>query len=94
MHQDNYKIQDDMEYLLVYLASYDPDTMYFGQAMNQLECKEFLSVEIREVNSHCECKHWKLLPYAKVSKGQPILDSIWAMKRKRDIVTRQVYKRK
>ena len=92
MHQDYYKIQDYMQDPLAYLSSSDPDMMYFDQAMKQPDCKEFLNVAIREVNSHCEHKHWKLLPRNEVPKGQPIIESVWAMKIKRDIVTSQVYK--
>ena len=92
MHQDDYKIQEDMQDPLVYLASSDPDTIYFDQAMKEPDRKEFLNAAIREVNSHCELKHCKLLPCVDVPKGKPILDSVWAMKRKRDIVTREVYK--
>ena len=35
MHQDDYKIQDDMQDPLAYLASYDLYTMYFYQAMKE-----------------------------------------------------------
>ena len=52
MHQDDYKIKDDMQYPLAYLARSDPDTMYFDQAMKEPERKEFLNTAIREVNSH------------------------------------------
>ena len=45
--------------------------------MKQTDHKEFLNTEIREVNSHCERKHWKPLPRAKVPKGKLILGSIW-----------------
>ena len=38
IHQYNYKIQDDMQEPLAYLASSDPDTMYFYQAMSQMDC--------------------------------------------------------
>ena len=66
--------------------------MYFDQAMKEHDQKEFLNVAIREANSLCQIKSWKLLPYKEVSRGQPILDLVWAMKRKHDIDTRQVYK--
>ena len=92
MHQDNYNIQDDMEDPLAYLAIYDPDTMYFDQAMKEPDRQEFLNAAIREVNSHRDLKHWKLLPLKDASKGQPILDYVWAMKEKHDIVKGQVYK--
>ena len=34
MLQDNYKIQEEMEYPLAYLDSSDPETIYFDQSMN------------------------------------------------------------
>ena len=92
MHQDDYKIQDDMKEPLAYLSSYEPDTMYFDQAMKQPEHKEFLIAEIREVNRHFQLKHWKLIPCKEVPKGQPVLESVWAINKKQDIVTRQFYK--
>ena len=77
MHQDNYKIQDDTEDPLAYLARSDPDTMKFDQAMKEPDRQECLNVAIREVKSHCELKHWKFVPREDVTKGKPILDSIW-----------------
>ena len=77
---------------LVYLASSDPDTIYFDQVMKQPDRTDFMNAEIREVNSHCDIKHWKILTCKEVPKGQPILDLVWAMNRKRDIATRKVYK--
>ena len=81
MHQDNYKIKDDIQETLDYLASSDPDTMYFDQAMKQPHRKEFMNAEIIEFNSHFQLKHWKILLREEVPKGQSILDSVWAMKR-------------
>ena len=92
IHQDYYKIQDDMQDPFVYLSRSDLDTIYFDQAMKEPERQELLNAYIREVKSHCELKHWNLLSCKYVLKGQPILDSIWAMQIKRDIVTRQVYR--
>ena len=52
MHQYDYKIQDDMQDPLAYLASSDPDIMYFDQAMKQPNRKEFLNAAIIEINIH------------------------------------------
>ena len=76
MHEENYKIQDNIEDTLAYLASSEPYTMCFDQDTNKPDRKEFLNAAIREVNSHCERKHRKLLPRAEVTKGQPILESV------------------
>ena len=81
-----------MQYPLAYLASSDPYIMYFDQAMKTPDRKKFLNAAIIEANSHCELKHWKILPRKEFLKGQPILDLVWEMKRKCYIVTRQVYK--
>ena len=77
MHQDDYKIQDNMQDPMAYLESSEPDTMYFDQAMNQPDRKEFLNAEIIEVNIHCKRKHWILLLRKEVPKGQPILYLLW-----------------
>ena len=66
--------------------------MYFDQLMKQHDQKEFLIAVIREVNSHFQLKHWKLLLSEEVPMGQPVLDSVWEMNRKGDIITRRFYK--
>ena len=66
--------------------------MYFYQAMRDPDRKEFLNATIKEVNIHCERKHWKLIPHSGVPKVQFILDSVWDMNINRYIVTRKVYK--
>ena len=73
MHQDDYKIQDGMQDPLAYLDSSDTDTMYFDKVMKQPYRKEFLNAEIREINSHFQLKHWKLLPREEVPTRKPIL---------------------
>ena len=76
MHQENYKIQDNMQELLAYSAGSVSDKMYLYQAMKQPDRKEFLNAAIRAVNSHCQLKHWKILPHKEVPKRKPIRDSV------------------
>jgi hypothetical protein len=49
---------------------------------------------VKEVNNHIISKHRVLLPMSQVPKGVKVLDSVWSMKRKRDIKTRNIYKHK
>ena len=49
---------------------------------------------IKEVEDHVQRKHWELLPISQVPKGTKVLDSVWAMKRKRNTMTRKVCKYK
>ena len=92
MHEDDYKIQDEMDDPIAFIGKTDKDTMYFNQAMKQPDREQFVNAVIKEINDHTERKHWELIPKEDVPEGNDILPSVWAMKRKRHIVTRQPYK--
>ena len=94
LHEDDYIMQDQMCDPIAFKASSDPDTMYYHQAMTAPDRQHFLSAIVKEVNDHITNNHWALIPREEVPEGTKILDSIWAMKRKRDIKTREVYKHK
>ena len=79
---------------LAFLASQQQDTMYYHQALKEPDRDEFIKAIVKEVNDHTERKHWELIPQEQVPKGERIVQSIWSMKRKRDIKTRKVYKHK
>ena len=68
--------------------------MYWHQAMKQPDASEFRKAVIQEFNDHCERKHRVLLERSQVPKGKNILPAVWAMKRKRDILTGKITKYK
>jgi hypothetical protein len=94
LHEDDYKLQDEMTDPIAFLShhSSDSDTMYVHEAMQQPDREDFIKAVIKEINDHIDRRQWKL--QEKVPKGTKILASVWAMKRKRDLITRQVYKHK
>jgi hypothetical protein len=92
LHEDDYALQDAMDNPIAFLAQTDADTMYFDQAMQAPDRKEFVKTCIKEVNDHIDRKHWELVPREEVPKDVKILPAVWSMKRKRDIKTRKVYK--
>jgi hypothetical protein len=94
LHEDDYSMQDKMCDPIAFKASSDPDTMYYHQAMTAPDRQHFLSAIVKEVNDHITNNHWALIPREEVPEGTKILDSVWAMKRKRDIKTREIYKHK
>jgi hypothetical protein len=49
---------------------------------------------IKEVNSHINNNHWKLIPHTKVPEGMEVVPSVWAMQRKQDLITGRVTKHK
>ena len=92
LRQDNIALFTNFEETTAYATSSDPDTMYLDQALHEPDCKEFILAMIKEIADHVQCKHWKIVHISEVPKGTKILDSVWSMKRKRRILTREVYK--
>jgi Reverse transcriptase (RNA-dependent DNA polymerase)/GAG-pre-integrase domain len=78
--------------MLAYAASADPDTMYYHEAMREPDRPEFIKAMEKEVKSHTENGVWELVPRSSVPPGTKILPAVWAMKRKRRIATREIYK--
>ena len=77
---------------IAYAASSDPNTMYLDQAMKQPDRKQFIQVMAEEVAAHTNNQHWRLILKLQVPCGTSILPSVWAMRHKRRITTREIYK--
>ena len=89
---EEYEIQQQMADPIAFAASSDPDIMYLHEAMKQPDRKQFVQVMIDEVTTHTTRGHWKILPISQVPEGTKILPAVWAMRCKRKILTREVYK--
>ncbi|KAI2501363.1 hypothetical protein MHU86_13099 [Fragilaria crotonensis] len=85
-------IEGEQHPMLAFAASADPDTMYYHEAMREPDRAEFIKAMEKEVKSHTENEVWELVPRSSVPPGTKILPAVWAMKRKRRIATREVYK--
>jgi hypothetical protein len=94
LHEDDYRIQDDMRNIVAFTSATDEDTMYYDQAMRAPEKHNFVEEIVKEVNDHITSNHWDFIPRYKVPKGIKVLDYDWSLKRKRDIETRKVHKHK
>ena len=82
----------DLHPLQALAASADPDTMYLHEAMKQPDRKQFIVAMEEEVRAQSDNKNWKIVRKSEVPKDATILPAVWAMKRKRRIDTREVYK--
>ena len=90
---EEYQLHEAMQDPIAFAGkTSDPDTMYVDQALREPDRKEFIKAMVDEVNAHMEKGNWKIISRAKVPKGVKVLPAVWAMKRKRRILTRQVYK--
>eukprot|EP00978_Attheya_sp_CCMP212_P048469 scaffold525506_cov142-Attheya_sp.AAC.1 len=47
---------------------------------------------VKEVDSHQDNEHWELKKRSSIPAGKKVLPAVWAMKRKRRIATREIYK--
>ena len=90
--QRQYEIQKGMQEPMVYAASANPDIMYLHEAMKAPDCNQFKKAMDKELKDHIARKHWEVVPRSKVPKGTRVLDMVWAMRCKRCIDMREVYK--
>ena len=70
------------------------DVMHFGQAMKQPDSHQFVEAVVKEVNGHVENQNFKLVKRSEVPEGEPIQQSVWAMRRKRNLTTGEIVKHK
>ena len=89
---DTLECYSNTDPLLAYKAVSDPDTMYLHEAMKQPDRDQFLAAMLKEVEDQRKNGHWTVVPRKKVPQGVPVMPSVWSMKRKRRISTREVYK--
>eukprot|EP00957_Ditylum_brightwellii_P172136 13104673-Ditylum_brightwellii.AAC.1 len=75
MHEDDYRIQDQMQDSIAFKATTDPDMLYFHQAMAAPDKEDFVGTIVKEINGHIEKQHWRLMPQSQVPEGMEILDS-------------------
>ena len=92
MHEDDYKLQNELEDLIVILTPPTKDILYYRQTMKTTDRREFQRTMQKEFNDHSARTHWDLFPIDQVPEGEKVMDSVWAMKRKRNIITNEIYK--
>jgi hypothetical protein len=70
------------------------DIMYYDQALQQPDAKQFTIAVVKEVNGHVNNKYWTLVKQKDVQKKAQVVPYVWAMRRKRDLTTNEVIKHK
>jgi hypothetical protein len=80
LHEDDYRIQDDVRDPVVFMSATDKDTIYYHQAMKSPDKKNFVEAIAKEVNDHITSNHWVFIPRSQVPKKIKNLDSVWSMK--------------
>jgi len=93
MQEEDHSFLTGMEDPICF-ASPQSDTMYYGQAIRAEDSDKFREAMLKEISTHFESRHWEITNLKDLPVSTKLLDSIWAMKRKRRITTGEVYKYK
>ena len=88
----DFQIQHDLQDPIAFAATSNPDTMYYANALKAPDRAQFIEAMKKEVLDHEARNHWELVPCSQVPQGTIILPAIWSMKRKRRILTNEIYK--
>jgi hypothetical protein len=94
LHDSHLDLQDCMRHPIPFLAEMMGDIMYPHQALRQPDAREFVKAVIKDVNSHINNDHWKLIPRTEAPEGTEVVPSVWTMRRKRELTTGRVTKHK
>jgi hypothetical protein len=82
----------ERDVLYAFKTTADPDTMYLHQAMKEPNKEQFKEAMLKEVKDQTENKNFSIVSQDSVPVNEPIMPTVWQMKRKQDIITRQVKK--
>ncbi len=70
------------------------DIMYYDQALQHSDAKQFANAVDKEVNGHVNNEHWTLVKRKDVPKEAQVVPSVWAMQCKCDLTTTKIIKHK
>ena len=77
---ETYLLEEAMKDPIAFLTttSNAEDTLYYNQAMQASDKKEFRVAMEKEIQDHEERDHWKVVPKTNVPLGTRILQSVWS----------------
>ena len=73
-------------------ASSDPDVMYLHEARKEKDWPQFQEAMQQEIDGQIQHKNFRLRKRADIDTSTPILPGVWVLKRKRKILTGEIYK--
>ena len=85
---------EDEDPILAYAASSDPDTLYYHEAMREPDADQFREACVKEFGDQWDNGNFLLKRRSEIPADARILPGVWAMKRKRKVLTGEVYKHK
>ena len=89
-HQDDYSLQEKIRDLIAFISQTNGYIIHYGQTMKAADKENFKQNMNKQCMDHCERKKWKIHLIEKVPEGEKVLDDVWAMRRKRNILTKKI----
>ncbi|EJK66940.1 hypothetical protein THAOC_12086, partial [Thalassiosira oceanica] len=93
-HDEHLALQERMRDPIAFAAEMANDIMYYHQAMAQSDADKFRQAVVKEIEGHVKNENWILIPRSEVPRHEEVLDSVWAMRRKRNLTTNEITKYK
>jgi len=93
-HDWHLDLQDRMADPIAFHAEMMGDIMYLHQALRQPDAAEFVKAVVKEVNGHVENHNWELVRRDQVPADIEVVPSVWALRRKRNLITNEITKYK
>ena len=84
----------DIDPLLAFKATSDPDTLYYHQAMRQPDREHFKLAMDKEIKDQMNNGNFTVMRRTNLPADTQVLPTVWQMKRKRDITSGQILKHK
>jgi hypothetical protein len=89
-HNRHLELQERMRNPIAFHSEMMGDVMYYHQALQQPDAKQFANAVIKEVNGHVDNKHWELVKGEEVPKDAQVVPSVWSMQRKQNLTTNEI----
>ena len=93
-HDQHLALQERMRNPIAFHAEMMGDIMYYHQALQQPDAKQFADAVVKEVNGHVDNNHWNLIKREDVPEDAQVVPSVWSMRRKRNLTTNEITKHK
>jgi hypothetical protein len=93
-HKQHLGLQERMQNPIAFHAKMMGDIMYYHQALQQPDAKQFADAVVKELNGHVDNKHWELLKQEDVPEDVQVVPSVWSMWRKHNLTTNKITKHK
>jgi hypothetical protein len=93
-HDQHLALQERMQNPIAFHAKMMGDIMYYHQALQQPDAKQFANAVVKEVNGHVDNNHWRLIKREDVPEDAQVVPLVWSMRRKRNLTTNKITKHK